>query len=365
MKIIYIVLSIAILSFNCIAEEKKPDIEFTEWGYIVINKASDEALKELKKYDKKESVRIDFSNAATQLDFDTIIKNNSWIKHLATDMWNQHIGNIDAVSKLKSLESIKLNSLKKSVKNPISLVSLEKHKNLIKIDLYGTHITGTESLSKLTLLEDVNLYMSNANSIDFLKSTPNIKKLNLYGNKHTFQNYMPISNLKHLEDLDIYMNPQATDENLAALKNLTTLKEISMAHDDQVTNLNFLKGNENLSKLNANWCNNLIDISALKDLPSLKLLTLSDTLVTQLDVLKGKSQLEWLDISGTKVKDISILSDLVNLRFLDISETEISDITPLFKLENLKTLHIDEKISTNQIDNLKKALPNINLIVES
>ena len=54
----------------------------------------------------------------------------------------------------------------------------------------------------------------------------------------------PVGLLGHGQALDgqfFYMNPQASDEQLKVLVNLTTLEEIRMSNNKMVTSLSFLK----------------------------------------------------------------------------------------------------------------------------
>ena len=72
----------------------------------------------------------------------------------------------------------------------------------------------------MTKLKKARFFSSEIDSIEFVKNTPELESLNLHGIGHTFKNYEPLCELKKLKDLDIYMNKQATDENLALLVKL-------------------------------------------------------------------------------------------------------------------------------------------------
>ncbi|MBN2180889.1 MAG: leucine-rich repeat domain-containing protein [Sedimentisphaerales bacterium] len=71
-------------------------------------------------------------------------------------------------------------------------------------------------------------------------------------------------------------------------------------------------------------------------------------------------ELTELNLSNNKIDDIEALEKLTELKALDLSNNEISDISPLFKLDKLEYLDIKEckNITTEQIEDLKKALPN-------
>ncbi len=64
-------------------------------------------------------------------------------------------------------------------------------------------------------------------------------------------------------------------------------------------------------------------------------------------------------MGGSSLSDIRLLKHMTNLQTLELSGTKVYDITPLKELTNLKSLHLDEtKVSKEQIEELKKALPN-------
>ncbi|MBN1973468.1 MAG: leucine-rich repeat domain-containing protein [Sedimentisphaerales bacterium] len=105
-----------------------------------------------------------------------------------------------------------------------------------------------------------------------------------------------------------------------------------------------------------------------------------------LSPLKKLSKLQILILSQTPVKNIEPLANLTNLRVLKINGTQVDDLEPLMRLNNLQELHIlgikksdidkqdqlnssiqgivtiYDKFSDEQLQNLKKALPNLKII---
>lgn len=346
-----------VFSFSCVAEEAVPDIKIDR-NSVVINRVSSEVIERLQDFDKKQSGNIIFTEKVTQAGFNNVIKNNTWIKHVSTKSWNKNINNIEVLSQLTSLETLELSALEESIKKPIDLAPLAKLNNLTELNVYATHVINTDALSQLVKLEKINFHMSSVASVDFLKYTPNVKKLIISGSEHKFKDYAPLANLKQLEVLDLNLNPQATDENLAVLKNLRSLKEITIYRSD-ITHLNFLGNSTDLRRVDITLCKKLTDIRVLKDMNLLAELNLRDTSIEQLDVLKGKDQLEFLDVSGTKVRNIAALGELPNLERLHILETEIDDISPLMKLTKLSIVHLNDRISPSQVEGLRKKFPGI------
>ncbi|AZQ64731.1 hypothetical protein EI427_21135 [Flammeovirga pectinis] len=331
---------------------------------ITINHLTTEAIEAINSTENKEKLTVIVGNIATQSDFDLTCEKFPWILELEFANRNEHINNISAISNLKSLKVLNLRWLEASQEKPIDLEPLRNLINLIELDCYNTHVTNTDALGNLTKLEDVSFYMSAVNSISFLYKTPNVKGLSLYGTDHTFENYEPVASLKELQYLNIYMNPQATDNALRVLESLTNLRKIEMANSKEVTSLNFLKNNTNIEEIHANWCNKLIDFSALSGMRSLKELEFTETKLEHLDMLKKITTLVDVDISETNVKNISFLKKCQDLEYLEISETPIQEISPLFKCEKLIRVELSSNIPDKQVQKLKSLNPNITIDIE-
>jgi Leucine-rich repeat (LRR) protein len=130
-----------------------------------------------------------------------------------------------------------------------------------------------------------------------------------------------LKKLKNLESLSIHSLNSKT-KNLNILAELPKLKKLNInkmvKQNDQgewieipIENLYFLSGAPSLEELVVSFKGE--DISALKDMKTLK----------------------HLDIWGGEFKDISILASLSNLETLEARNNSISDITPLMGLEHL------------------------------
>lgn len=102
----------------------------------------------------------------------------------------------------------------------------------------------------------------------------------------------------------------------------------------------------------------IIDLSPLKDLPSLTELYLSSTHILDLTPLKGLKNLEKLFISNTKINDLTPIQELHNLKLLDISHTQVLDLIPIKNLKNLEKLFLNSTLITdltpiNELHDLK------------
>lgn len=121
-------------------------------------------------------------------------------------------------------------------------------------------------------------------------------------------------------------------------------------------------------------------------LAKLSIYTFSETHEYDLSPLKKLSRLEILSLTQTPVINIEPLANLTNLKVLKINGTDVADIEPLKGLHNLQELHIwgiknkqvsalyehnsaiqanviiYDKFSDEQLEDLKKALPNLKII---
>lgn len=91
----------------------------------------------------------------------------------------------------------------------------------------------------------------------------------------------------------------------------------------------------------------------------LQSLNLSYNKIKDISPLKNFINVSRLYLDGNKIVVLTSLKNLNRLEDLDLSCNQISDISPLKNLVNLKALDLSiNEISQEQIDELKKALPN-------
>jgi Leucine-rich repeat (LRR) protein len=116
-----------------------------------------------------------------------------------------------------------------------------------------------------------------------------------------------------------------------------------------------------MSSIKAAWCRKLVNISALADKADLEYLDIRDCAVEEFSGLRGKAKLKHLNLSGTVFADLSIIGASKALNSLNIDKTKVVDITPLQKFTQLKRVTVPTSVPSEQIDALKKALPNVRL----
>jgi len=188
----------------------------------------------------------------------------------------------------------------------------------------------------------INIIYSNLNYIDIFEFS--------YTNKYFYNIYK--DNRKYIKsssiiDYDVLLNNNLFD----------IFKDVK------------IKFNQRAHKLNSeNIYNNIYsaiiteDINQILNYKNLKLLTVFNRTINNLNIIQSMFNLTKLDISYTDIDDITFVSGLVNLKYLDINYTKIKDLSPLKHLVNLKTLNII-KINVNTFDIFKNMILLENLIM--
>lgn len=297
---------------------------------ITISRFSDKALQEINATPDKEKISVLLEKECSQADFEMVCKKMDWITKLQVAAGNENIKNISAVQSLKNLVSFDLLGLLDSELRPVDMAPVGRLTKLKRLNLYGTKITGTDALANLKELKNLDLYMCDVASIDFLKHLPQLEELDLYGANHTFASYEPLAGLTKLTKLNIYMNPQAKDALMEPLNKLVSLEEIEFSNCTEITNLNFLKGLNNLRVVDADW-SGVKNIDGLTDLTKLEEIHLNDCPVTDLSALKNKPELKVLGIENIKPLSLDPVFGLTTLQKLNISavigETQQNELT--------------------------------------
>ncbi|MFH1499140.1 MAG: leucine-rich repeat domain-containing protein [Verrucomicrobiota bacterium] len=264
------------------------------------------------------------------------------------------------LSDMDSLLTLDIGPLRIASKEPVSLAPISSCSELVTLKVAVPLATNVSAIGHCSKLRVLDLDFSQVDSLNFLAFTPLIEKLGLSGATHTFRSYEPVSRLARLRELSIQQNPQATDKNLAVLKRLTGLREISLSSCRELTSLDFLSGSPGLRVVNAGGCHSLVNISALArmsfledvDLGRAKItdlaplagkdyltkLDIGDTAVTDLTPLAGSRHLRSLILSNSAVTNLSVLSDMRMLSYLNLSGTGVADLSPLKGCTQLHSL---------------------------
>jgi len=207
----------------------------------------------------------------------------------------------------------------------------------------GEHLFmyGLIELSDIRLLEKfVNLQKLNLNSIKCQNKSNVMKVLSKIGLTNLFQrkfiDLSPLMNLRNLQSLDL---SQSEVSDIQAVSGLINLQELNIDNTE------------------------VSDLKPVERLTNLQNLSISNTMISDLKPLSNLTNLQRLWLPETEVSDIESIRNLTNLQWLHLQGTPISDLEPLKNLINLKQLWLKDcnKITDEQIEDLQKALPNLEI----
>lgn len=208
------------------------------------------------------------------------------------------IGDLAPIAVLTNLKELKLSDCKLPDLTPLTALAqlekvsfygsrvkdfspLAKCPGLKKLDYYGT--TGAEysTLGKLTQLEVLEGGLTNLEDISWISNLSNLKSFNVFSEKVT--DYTPLTAIQ-LENFEIWSMKVPVGD-LGFLSKMTSLNELTLKEIHGATNLEALGGLENLKTLELIKINvdggETIPLAALKKLPQLSWLTLSEGIFTE------------------------------------------------------------------------------------
>lgn len=256
---------------------------------------------------------------------------NSDVKEL--DLSNRSISDISALKDCTELEI--LNLAGNSVQDISILLDLPK---LRSVSLENNNISDIGPLMSLTTLEYLNLSGNKISSVAALSELTALNELSLKGNK--IGDFSPLSNLVLLDMLDL-TNTGITDSSLQYLYKFKDLARLAL-------------DNNNISMKAYN--------KLKEELPNCNI-SHSDFGKITLGSKSFAADAISVDASGLGLKDISAAAGFACVEKMDLSNNNISDLTPLYGLDTLTELKLSgNKLSTGQINELKNALPNCNVI---
>lgn len=149
-----------------------------------------------------------------------------------------------------------------------------------------------------------------------------------------------LATLVYLEHLDISGCGTLELGVLAELKRLRTLKAAALNPPEGLGRVSHLTRLEDVEILD---CEKLEDVYALKQMPRLRRLILSNTqALWNLEPIGGLTELEELNIGGEGIRDAGALRNLTKLRFLALERcSALGDLSFLADLGQLETLYLD------------------------
>lgn len=205
------------------------------------------------------------------------------------------------------------------------------------------------------LVTELDLSLSQLNSLEPLAGLVNLEKLNLDGT--LISDLVPLAALTKLQTLNIR---HTAVKDLSPLARSSGLQKLNL-EGTQVSDLTVVAGFTDLRHLDL-WHTRVTDLSPLRGLTELLSLSIGKTNVHDLSPLAGLSKLQRLDLraapvadiapltglrslqslilADTQVRDVRSLSGLINLQRLYLTDTELRDLTPLSGLTRLESLHL-------------------------
>ena len=333
--------------------------------YINISAVSGEVIDSINKIENRAERSISLKKDISQEDFDKLCKNLKWIKKLDIP-YLSNITSFKSISNLTALEEISITNRRYNNSDRVffDMKLLSKAENLKKLKLSGAAFTNIESLTSYNNIEFLSLSSLDLEQLAFLKGMSNLKKLFISGGNKRLMDYSPIGSLQGLVTLDISQNANANTNSLKSIGTINSLEEMSMFGISELSSLDFLNGNANLTSVTIKACHKLTDIKGLKEKTKLKKINLRDnTNLVDITPLQSVTNLESLRLDQTAVEDLTPLTDLTKLDFIDLSNTKVTSVTSLAKAPVLRGL-ILKNTGVSDISPLanKKTLKQLNIL---
>jgi internalin A len=257
--------------------------------------------------------------------------------------------NFTYLSKLFSLQALKLDYAEKL----IDINFLYSLNNIVSLDLSVTKIRNISALSELKHLEDLTLDSTKIISLDSLRKNNNLKHLSLRN-----------TNIKDIKILECFPNLETLSiegtqvKDFTPLKELKNLKSLCISRTD-LKDIQMLRNLEKLECLDISYTS-VEDISPLEGLCHLKDVQLYETKVKNISALSNSKKLHTLDISNSKVTDLSVIKELRELSNLNF-ERESQFISPpdfIVKsgLNAIRQYYEELELKENTINNQTKLI---------
>ena len=166
----------------------------------------------------------------------------------------------------------------------------------------------------------------------------------------------PLSNLVNLQTLSL---SGTNIKNIEPVKNLINLQQLFL-DGTEISNLKPIKNLKNLEYLCITRTK-IINLEPMRELTNLQTFYAHQTQISDLEPLKELTNMKYLYIGVTEISDLEPIKNLTELEVLDISNTIVSNLVPIKGFKKLQRLYLQncKKITDEQVEDLKKAIPNL------
>ena len=230
--------------------------------------------------------------------------------------------------------------------------------NLKKLNLTDCRFSAKELeiIAGLPALEELTLSECGLSTIAGLEHAQNLTSLNLSNN--TIRNLEPLSNMGKLQTLDLSHNALSSLHALAGLGSLesldvsynvlTSLAPVAScmkltnikANNNRLTDLEFIDQLTDLTHLNVNK-NSITDVSVLGTCTALVELDIGSNSITSISALKTLTALELFTFSSNQVTSLPDWPEGCKLRSIDGSYNQVANLNSLKNMHNLTHVFMD------------------------
>ncbi|APC79133.1 leucine-rich repeat domain-containing protein [Clostridium botulinum] len=296
------------------------------------------------------------------------------------DFHNAHIEKLNGIENMTALEKLNLSgtdikdisllkcliNLKEVNISNTSISDITALKNSIYIrylNLNETNVTTLQVIEKFQYIERLYVSGTKINTVPQLSSLLELDLSNCNINDISFINYL--HNLTYL-NVDKLKYKSNILGNISFVSSLEKLEYLSIANTD-VVNIDVLKNLINLRKLDITGCAQ-INTQVLNHVEIIgnEIVNFGDKVLEReiRELINNYSEpiykrqlssITKLELSGRGIVDLQGLESMENLTYLDLSNNEISNIDSIKKLVNLKklVLHKNKIGSIKSIESLK------------
>ena len=311
---------------------------------------------------------------------------------------------IKSISDLRYTNDIKVLNVANLDLDDISII--EMYSQLTDLDISGTKVTSLDSielpqslrylnisntkisdLKPIEHLENLQLLIIDDTPVTDLTPVANLSRLNELQCRNTnIGDLMPLKDMAHLVRIycdNTLIDSEKAEELRRENHNVMVIYETQALQDwwDSLPEAwKSVLATQNGTSLEPNpeelhliirmksltLSPSFADAAPVERLTGLERLCIEGTRVTDLTPLHGLHNLKYLNMRNTKVHDLKPLENLSNLLEINIENTPIEVLTPLCNMKGLTMVKAESsKVNSNQVFNLKKALPNVTVLYQT